>query len=198
MYSSITQFEPLFPSRTGELEDLAREIVAASARLEGRLAPVVLEEIKKLLRVINSYYSNLIEGHSTHPIDVERAMKNDYSSDRDKRDLQIESLIHIELQEKIIDRLRDEPETNIVSKDFLLWIHGNFYEKLPESLRYVSSGNGETAFVEAGKLRERFVEVGRHLPPMPESLDAFLKRFEQVYNPAKMHGLRPKIGRAHV
>jgi hypothetical protein len=44
MYSSITQFEPLFPSQTGELEDLVREIVAASARLEGRLAPVVLEE----------------------------------------------------------------------------------------------------------------------------------------------------------
>lgn len=196
MYSLITQFEPLLPSKTGELEDLAREIVAASARLEGRLAPVVLEEIKKLLRVINSYYSNLIEGHSTHPIDIERAMKNDYSSDRDKRDLQIESIIHIEVQEKIIERLRQEPETNVVSKDFLLWLHENFYEKLPESLRYVTSSSGEIAFVEAGKLRERFVEVGRHLPPVPESLDAFLNRFAEVYNPAKMHGLRPIIALA--
>lgn len=196
MYSSITQFEPLFPAKTGELEDLAREIVAASARLEGRLAPVVLEEIKKLLRVINSYYSNLIEGHSTHPIDVERAMKNDYSSDRDKRDLQIESLIHIEVQKKIIKRLREEPETNVVSKDFLLWIHKNFYEKLPERLRYVTGTNGEIAFVEAGKLRERFVEVGRHLPPAPESLDAFLNRFNEAYNPVKMHGLRPIIALA--
>ncbi len=90
-------------------------------------------------------------------------MKNDYSSDRDKRDLQIESLIHIEVQEKIIERLSIEPETNVVSKDFLLWIHKNFYEKLPGRLRYVTGGSGETAFVEAGKLRERFVEVGRHL-----------------------------------
>ncbi len=196
MYSSITQFEPLFPSQTGELEDLAREIVAASARLDGRLAPVVLEEIKKLLRLTGSYYSNLIEGHNVHPVHIERAMKNDYSSDRDKRDLQIESLIHIEVQGKIIERLRGEPETNIVSKDFLLWIHENFYEKLPESLRYVKGSSGETAFVEAGKLRERFVEVGRHLPPVPESLDAFLKRFEEVYNPAKMHGLRPIIALA--
>lgn len=196
MYSSITQFEPLFPAKMGELEDLAKEIVAASARLEGRLAPVVLEEIKKLLRVINSYYSNLIEGHSTHPIDVERAMKNDYSSDRDKRDLQIESLIHIEVQEKIIERLSREPETNVVSKDFLVWIHKKFYEKLPEGLRYVTSGSGETAFVEAGKLRERFVEVGRHLPPVPESLDDFLRRFEEAYNPLKMHGLRPIIALA--
>ncbi len=197
MYSSITQFEPLFPAQTGELEDLVKEIVAASARLEGRLVPVVLEEVKKLLRITGSYYTNLIEGHNVHPVNIERAMKNDYSSECDKRDLQIESLIHIELQEKIIELLNSEPETNIVSKDFLLWIHENFYEKLPESLRYVAGGgSGETAFVEAGKLRERFVEVGRHLPPVPESLDDFLKRFEEVYNPAKMHGLRPIIALA--
>lgn len=196
MYSSITQFEPLFPTKMGELEDLAKEIVAASARLEGRLAPVVLEEIKKLLRVINSYYSNLIEGHSTHPIDVERAMKNDYSSDSDKRDLQIESLIHIEVQEKIIKLLKQYPNTNVVAQDFLLWIHENFYNKLPERLCYVTGSTGETAFVEAGKLRERFVEVGRHLPPVPETLDAFLNRFNEAYNPAKMHGLRPIIALA--
>lgn len=196
MYTSITQFEPLFPSKTGELEDIAREIVAASARLEGRLAPVVLDEIKKLLRVINSYYSNLIEGHSTHPIDVERAMRNDYSSDREKRDLQIESLIHIELQEKIINRLRDEPETDVTSEDFLLWIHREFYEKMPERLRYVKSESGEKVFVEAGQLRERIVEVGLHVAPVPGSLGDFLKRFSEFYNPAQMHGLKPIIALA--
>jgi hypothetical protein len=31
--------------------------------------------------VVNSYYSNLIEGHITHPIDIERAMRQDYSAD---------------------------------------------------------------------------------------------------------------------
>lgn len=193
MYTSFAQFEPLFPAKTGELEDLAREIVAASARLEGRLAPVVLEEIKKLLRVINSYYSNLIEGHSTHPIDVERAMRNDYSSDQDKRDLQIESLIHIEVQEKIADRLSESPDTNVVSKDFLLWIHGEFYEKMPERLRYVKGEDGEKIFVEAGELRKRHVAVGSHVAPAQESLAAFLARFEEVYNSARMHGLRPLI-----
>lgn len=196
MYSSTTQFEPLFPGTTGELEDLARELVAASARLEGRLAPVALDEIRKLLRVINSYYSNLIEGHSTHPIDVERAMKNDYSSDRDKRDLQIESLIHIEVQERIIERVKRDSNTNVVASDFLLWIHENFYDKLPERMRYVTGSKGETAFVEAGQLRKRLVEVGRHLPPVPESLESFLNRFDEAYNPAKMHGLRPIIALA--
>ncbi len=196
MYMSITQFEPLFPAKTGELEDLAREVVAASARLEGRLAPLVLIEIEKLLRVINSYYSNLIEGHSTHPIDVERAMRNDYSSDRDKRDLQLESLIHIEVQEKIAARLIDAPQIDVASADFLLWIHHEFYEKLPERLRYVKGKDSEQVFVEAGKLRTRFVEVGNHLAPAPESLADFLTRFAKVYNPARMHGLRPLIALA--
>ena len=60
MYAQISEMEPHYPARTGELEDLARELTAASARLEGRLAPVVLTEIEALLRVVNSYYSNLI------------------------------------------------------------------------------------------------------------------------------------------
>lgn len=196
MYTSITQFEPLFPAKTGELEDLARELVAASARLEGRLSPIVLDEIKKLLCVINSYYSNLIEGHSTHPIDVERAMRDDYSTDQNKRDLQLESLIHIEVQEKIAARLIEAPETNVCSKDFLLWIHGEFYEKMPERLRYVKGDDGEKVFVDAGELRQRSVAVGSHVAPANEALDDFLKRFDEVYDPARMYGLRPLVALA--
>src|SRR5215210_1348687 len=111
MYTQGSQMEPLYPARTGELEDLARELVAVSAQLEGRLAPVVLAEIEALLRVVNSYYSNLIEGHNTHPVDIERAMQNDYSAEQDKRDLQIESRIHIEVQGKLAQRLRTEAQT---------------------------------------------------------------------------------------
>ena len=205
MYTSINQFEPLFPAKIGELEDLAREIVASSARLEGRLAPVVLDEIKKLLRVINSYYSNLIEGHSTHPIDVERAMKNDYSKDQDKRDLQIESLIHIEVQEKINVLLQKDPGTRVTSPEFLLRLHREFYAKLPERLRFIKGENvkrgdkGEVAqklFVEAGVLREVPVAVGSHIAPVPESLNLFLKRFDEVYDPSKLHGVRPLVALA--
>ncbi len=75
IYSQVSQMEPHFPVRTSELEDLARELIAVSAQLEGRLAPIVLREIESLLRIVNSYYSNLIEGHNTHPVDIERAMQ---------------------------------------------------------------------------------------------------------------------------
>lgn len=44
---------------------------------------------------MNCYYSNLIEGHDTHPTDIERALKNDYSNDPRKRDLQLVAKAHI-------------------------------------------------------------------------------------------------------
>ncbi len=196
MFNSINQFEPLYPAQANELEDIACEIIAVSSRLEGRLAPVVLTEIRKLLRIVNSYYSNLIEGHSTHPIDVERAMRDDYSTDQDKRDLQLESLIHIRVQEKISARLHQEPEINIVSANFLLWLHHEFYENIPERLKWIKDPNGERLFVGAGQIRERTVAVGKHIPPLPESLDKFLSRFEEFYKPDRWHGARPIVALA--
>jgi Fic family protein len=198
LYPEISQFEPLFPADIGELEDIAYRLVETSARLEGRLSPVTLSGVTALLRVVNSYYSNLIEGHNTHPIDIERAMRSEYSEDDDKRDLQIESLIHIQVQQKILDRLRAEPEINVALPEFLCWIHSEFYASMPERLRWVKGDNAETARVEAGQIRERYVIVGRHVPPAAESLDKFLRRFGEFYNPSApaMRGLRPIIALA--
>lgn len=195
MYSQISQMEPLFPAKTGALEDLAVKLVAASAKLTGRLAPIVLADIAQLLRVVNSYYSNLIEGHNTHPVDIERAMRQDYATEQDKRDLQLESLIHIEVQNKIADRLRDDPHANVVAPEFLCWLHQEFYHAMPERLRWVQ-GEKEPIWVEAGVTRTRMVEVGFHLAPVPDSLNSFLQRFTQAYDPTKMHGLRPLLALA--
>ena len=54
-----------------------------------------------LVRALNCYYSNLIEGHDTHPVDIERALKNDYSNDPRKRDLQLEAKAHMTVQQWI-------------------------------------------------------------------------------------------------
>lgn len=198
MYNEISQFEPLLPNESGELEDLAYRLVETSAELNGRLSPATLSGIAGLLRVVNSYYSNLIEGHNTHPIDIQRAMRKDYSADAEKRDLQIESRIHIEVQQKILERLVAEPETNVASADFLRWIHVEFYTHMPERLRWVEGENGEKAWVEAGEVRAAQVKVGRHLPPTAASLDNFLRRFGDFYDPSKpaLRGLRPIIALA--
>ena len=188
--------EPLYPAHTEKLEDVARQVIAVSARLEGRLAPPTLVGIRSLLRVVNSYYSNLIEGHSTHPIDIEKAMRSDYFADQDKRDLQIESQIHIEVQEELAKRLVDEPNLNVASPDVLLWVHERFYSRMPERLRWVKGDNDEKEWVEAGIFRNRSVAVGTHIPPKAEALDRFLERFASYYDPIKQHGVGPLVALA--
>ena len=94
--------EPLLISEgsrhRGQLTDLAVDLAGKSAGFRRSLPPGILTALADLVRAMNCYYSNLIEGHYTHPIDIERALKNDYSADPRKRDLQLEAKAHIAVQ----------------------------------------------------------------------------------------------------
>ncbi|MBM2803488.1 MAG: cell filamentation protein Fic [Deltaproteobacteria bacterium] len=85
----------------GELTDLTVEVAARSAGFRRSLPDGVRTALADLVRAMNCYYSNLIEGHDTHPVDIERALKNDYSNDPHKRDLQLEAKAHITVQQWI-------------------------------------------------------------------------------------------------
>src|SRR5271166_2059856 len=99
---ATTEMEPLLIGETsrfrGPLTDLAIDLAQKSARFRGSLPSNLLSSLADLVRSMNCYYSNLIEGHNTHPIDIERALKNDYSADPKKRDLQLEAKAHIAVQ----------------------------------------------------------------------------------------------------
>src|SRR3984885_9563663 len=74
------------------LTDLALELAQRSAGFRRSLPESLLVSLAGLVRSMNCYYSNLIEGHDTHPIDIERALKGDYSkTDTKKRNLQLEA-----------------------------------------------------------------------------------------------------------
>src|SRR3954453_18167649 len=87
-----------------ELADLIAELSRAAERLGSRLHPTTAASLAELVRVMNCYYSNLIEGHNTRPLDIERALANELPADPDRRDLQLEALAHIRVQREI-DRL---------------------------------------------------------------------------------------------
>jgi hypothetical protein len=98
---NIIAFEPLMPPEGGELEELAGTLVACSHRLAGRLHANTRAGIGDLVRWMNCYYSNLIEGHNTPPRDIDRALVDEYSRDPNKRALQKEARAHIEVQRMI-------------------------------------------------------------------------------------------------
>jgi len=189
--------DPILPVEQAELlSDLAVQVVRDSAALGSLLHPVTRRSVTGLLRQMNSYYSNLIEGHYTRPLDIERALKAEYTADPAKRALQLEHRAHVTLQQEIEVRLQNEPDLDIGSRDFLCWIHARFYEQLPEELRIVTLGSGETLKVHGGGLRETDVEVGQHWAPAFDTLPAFLERYGKAYSPRRLGKLNRVIAAA--
>lgn len=162
------------------LTDLALELAQRSAGFRRSLPESLLASLAGLVRAMNCYYSNLIEGHDTHPIDIERALKRDYSTDAKKRDLQIEATAHIAVQQWIDT---GGLKGRAVAADSIREIHRRFCEALPEDLMWVEDPEtNERIKVIPGKLRHRDVAVGRHVPVSARAVPRFLKRFEEVYS----------------
>jgi Fic family protein len=182
---ATAEMEPLLIGETsrfrGPLTDLAIDLVQKSARFRGSLPPSLLNSLVDLVRSMNCYYSNLIEGHNTHPVDIERALKNDYSKEPHTRNLQLEARAHITVQ-KWIDGggLRNG---RAVSEDGICEIHRRFSAELPEELLWVEDPDTkERIKIVPGELRRRDVKVGNHVPISPGAVPRFLTRFEHVYN----------------
>src|SRR5579872_7081426 len=126
----IGQDSPRLP----ELNDLTVELTAKASAFRSSLPSGIRQALANLVRAMNCYYSNLIEGHDTHPIDIERALANDYSADLQKRNLQREARAHIVVQRWIDGGgLRGRATT----ADGLCEIHRRFGELLPEELLWI-------------------------------------------------------------
>jgi len=173
--------EPLMPPE-GErsLEDLAIELVAKANALAGHVHPGVQRAMGFLVRSMNCYYSNLIEGHDTHPRDIDRALARDYTKEPHRRALQIEAVAHIEVQ-RAIDEDQDE-RADPTSAAYVLWLHREFCRRLPEELLWVEDPDTKRRVeVRPGVLRDGEVAIGRHLPPAARALPDFLHRFQAGY-----------------
>ena len=181
---SISAMEPLLITDSsryrGALNDLAFELTQKSAGFRRSLPRPIQAPLASLVRAMNCYYSNLIEGHDTHPIDIERALKDDYSKDQKKRDLQIEAKAHMAVQQWIDDG--GLSVSRAVSAEDITEIHRRFCEYLPEDMLWVDNPDtGDRARVVAGELRQGDVKVGQHVAVSPGALPRFLARFAEVY-----------------
>lgn len=177
--------EPMLPEPGDRrLEDLALMLVSKASALAGMIRPEVQASVGELVRSMNCYYSNLIEGHHTLPRDIERALLQNFSKNPEKRALQLEAKAHIEVQ-RMIDR--EQTKGKVATSEFILWIHREFCSRLPKSLLVVMNpDNKKTILVRPGQLRKSGVQVGKHLPPHAKLLPAFLKRFEEAYRPERL------------
>ena len=181
---SVGLMEPLLvgegsPHR-GALNDLAVELAARSSGFRRSLPPGVVVALADLVKSMNCYYSNLIEGHDTHPVDIERALKGDYSSDRRSRNLQREALAHIEVQRWIDGGALAGRAATV---EGIREIHARFCANLPDDLLHVqaSDDGDERLPVAPGTFRTRHVKVGTHVAISPGATQRFMRRFEDAY-----------------
>jgi Fic family protein len=185
--------EPMLPpDGQRAIEDAAFDLITKASSLAGQINPIVAEAIGSLVRSMNCYYSNLIEGHNTHPRDIDRALRSDYSAEPKRRALQLEAIAHIEVQ-RAIDFGQDNPAFP-ESTDYTLWLHHEFCNRLPEELLWVEDPESKRRIhLTPGVLRDGEVIVGRHLPPAATALPQFLARFEHVYAPQNLSKVRQVV-----
>jgi Fic family protein len=179
---------PLMPEASGDLSDLALDIYRQSAFLGGQLHPTTRKALVNFLRLNNSYYSNLIEGYYTHPIDIERAIKDDFDTEPAVRNRQMEARVHVDVQQ-IMEAKIEAGETRVCSSDFIRMIHRFFYERLPKELWIVrNEQTGKKRKVVPGHFRQNTVKVATHIPPDPGEIAGLMERFVEVYAPESFRG----------
>ena len=175
-------FEEHLPER---LVNLAGDVSDAARELGRALHPQTRTELAGMVRVLNSYYSNLIEGHNTRPRDIERVLAGDLEAvEPAKRSLAIEAGIHVHLQERIDRQAENSTLPDATSVAFLTGLHRDFYADMPMDLRTVRSADGRGITVAPGAMRSRpehEVAIGDHLPPSSERVANFMDAFELRY-----------------
>ena len=196
------------PARLDEvpeaIADLVAELAAATAKLESALAPQTAQSLAAMVRIMNTYYSNLIEGNVTRPRDIETALASGailasempqtaqieqaLAESGRANDLLIEAVAHVRVQAKIDEMAVGSQLPEPASEAFIKWLHEEFYLGASASMLKIS-GKGRTFQMVPGVWRsaaEQDVAVGRHLPPASERVGDFMAYFSKRYQFAPM------------
>ena len=164
------------------ISDLVAELATAATKLEAALYPKTAASLAHLVRIMNSYYSNLIEGNNTRPRDIERALAGQFDNG-ERRNLQIEAAAHVRLQAELDRRFANGELTEPTSTEFISWLHKEFYRDAPREALIIKA-NGRSIKMVPGQWRSipnEDVSVGRHQPPSSEHVAEFMRYFAGRY-----------------
>lgn len=163
--------------------DAVAELSAAAATLGSALHPRSAASLAGLVRIMNAYYSNLIEGHNTRPRDIARALAGDFDDDEGRRNLQAEAASHVRVQELLDKRAAEGAPGEPASTAFIADLHRAFYDGVPASMLQIKNGEHSYAMVPGEWRREDVhdVVVGRHQPPASRCVGNFMEYFAWRY-----------------
>jgi len=177
MYDAPHQFEPLLPAPAKQEPLLAKahDLARSATQLAG--LPVA-GELRGLLRGMNSYYTNRIEGQHTRPLEIEQALARNFSANKELAARQRLAIAHIDAEAAIEQRYSGESGgRQLYAAAAVRDLHRELFSRLPPEDLVTSEGEP----VVPGELRQREVQVGRHVAPAHASLPALLERWGQFY-----------------
>jgi len=177
LYDAPHQFEPLLPS-AAKLEPLlaqAHDLAISATTLAG--LPIA-QELRGLLRAMNSYYTNRIEGQHTRPAELEQALRENFSGDEKLAARQRLAVAHIAAEAELEMRYSGiDASPSLYRAAALKDIHQALFSKLPSEDRVTEHGE----VVVPGIFRNKEVSVGRHVAPTAASLPLFVDRWASFY-----------------
>ncbi|RYX97093.1 MAG: Fic family protein [Comamonadaceae bacterium] len=177
LYSKPHQFEPLLPSEA-KVEPLLSKAHDLSRLASPLGASRVPPELRRLLRSMNSYYTNRIEGQHTRPHEIELALTKDFSGDGELATRQRLAVAHIEAEEALEQRYgAHERAGDLYSAAAVQDMHRELFGRLPAGDLVTPQGEP----VVPGEFRGRDVSVGQHVAPAFGSVPLFLQRWSQFY-----------------
>lgn len=167
------------------LLEAAGDLRAETARLLPGIGASSREALALLLRAMNSYYSNKIEGQHTYPADLEQALHQQFSADQDVRRRQELAIAHMRV-EALLEPYAEAMEWGVhFSGDWVKRIHYELYQQLDEESRAIVDRQGNRrGIMVPGEFRSVHVKVGHHQAPPPEALDGLMEHFESRYRSA--------------
>ena len=180
--NDISDMEPmLVPEGDSTLDDLTYDLNRRTASFAGSMHPEIQKELGRLVRSMNCYYSNFIEGSQTTPREIERALRSDFSKDQKQRSLQQEALAHIHVQQ-LIDAGEDPQDLWPASDAYVRWLHREFCSRLPSDMLVMRTiDTDREVVVVPGEYRTGPVDVGMHDPPNHFAVPGFMHRFTEAY-----------------
>ena len=164
---SAAQQEPLL----AKAHDLSRAATALASQ-------PIAAELRGLLRAMNSYYSNRIEGQHTRPGELAQALRRDYAHDAQLAARQRLAVAHIDAEVALEACCAgDAGAAALYTPAAIQHIHRTLFDRLPAA----DLAAGDAGRITPGQFRTQAVSVGRHVAPAAASVDAIVQRWCTVY-----------------
>lgn len=180
--------EPILPSEMDlvPLLEIASDLRTECARLMPQIGIESRNSLAVILRAMNSYYTNKIEGQHTFPADLEQALASNFSKDADTKRRQQLAVAHMQVEKDLEGVAKAMAWEEFFKEDWISTIHKSLYSKLVDDCRIIYDEKGNNrGLMEPGAFRPGWVKVGSHAAPDPAILHELLNHFHFRYGTMK-------------